>query len=165
MNIPIFGDIVREVGNTVREFIPDADKRAEIEYKFAELADRADARETDLLQGQLEINKEEAKHSNIFVAGWRPFIGWTSGVALAYTWIAAPFLQWFMQFFFDKLIGLPALSPESIFPIVLAMLGIAGMRTYEKKEGIATSMGGKVLKTEVSTKSTNTSTKPSWLEE
>ena len=154
----IFGDVIREIGNTVREFIPDADKRAEVELKFAELADRADQRETDLLLGQIEINKEEAKHSNIFVAGWRPFIGWTSGFALAYTWMVAPLLQWLAQFFFEKAILLPALSPESIFPIVFAMLGIAGLRTYEKSQGIATSMGGQILKTKTTEQSV-----PSWV--
>jgi hypothetical protein len=152
MGIPILGDIIKEVGNVVREVVPDADKRMEIELKFAELADRVDARENELLLGQIEVNKEEAKSANLFVAGWRPFIGWVSGVALAYTWVASPLLKAIFG-----LTDLPALDPDSIFPVVTAMLGIAGMRTFEKTKGVATSVGGRVLQPTPSTPQTQES--------
>jgi hypothetical protein len=88
--IPILGDIIKEAGSIISEIIPDADKKMDIELKFAELADKADERESALLQGQIDVNKEEAKSANLFVAGWRPFIGWVCGAALAYTWIVSP---------------------------------------------------------------------------
>jgi len=141
MGIPFIGDIIREVGGVVREIVPDADRRMEIELQFAELADRAEERENALLQGQIDVNKEEARSGNLFVAGWRPFIGWTSGAALGWTWIVAPFLKWAFELFSIHT-ELPALDPESIFPIVLAMLGISASRTYEKTKGVATSIGG-----------------------
>ncbi len=149
VSIPILGDVIREVGATVRELIPDADKRLEIDLQLAELADKADARESELLQGQIEVNKVEAASSNLFVAGWRPFIGWTSGVTLGYTWILAPLLQWTLSLF-GIVSQLPALSPETIYPIVLAMLGVSASRTVEKMNGVATSMGGVVLKNQTS---------------
>jgi hypothetical protein len=131
-DVPILGDLIHEVGETVRELIPDADKRMQVEVQLAELADKAEARETELLQGQIETNKIEAGSGNLFVAGWRPFIGWTSGLALAYTWIVAPIAKSLFQ-----LTELPIIDPSQIYPIVFAMLGIAGMRTYEKKIGVA----------------------------
>ena len=128
VNIPFVGDIIREVGETVREAIPDADKRLEVESQLQTL-------EYQLLQGQLEVNKQEAASSSLFVAGWRPFIGWTCGAALAYTWILAPIMK--VTF---RLVELPVIDPSQIFPIVTAMLGVAGMRTYEKVKGAATSL-------------------------
>jgi len=140
MTIPFIGDLIREVGTTVREIIPDPDKRMEIEVKMAELADKADERENELLQGQIDINKIEASSSNLFVSGWRPFIGWVGGSALAYTWILSPLLKALF-----KLTELPALQASEIYPIILALLGIGTMRTVEKMRGVATSLGGKVL--------------------
>ena len=130
--IPIIGDVIREVGETVRELIPDADKRMEIEVRLAEIAAQADARETQLLLGQIEVNKADASSGNLFQAGWRPFIGWTCGGALAYTWIVAPVMKAGFH-----LAELPIIDPSQIYPIVLAMLGVAGMRTFEKTIGVA----------------------------
>lgn len=139
LNVPILGDIIREAGGVLRELVPDADKRMELELRLAELAQRAEERETSLLLAQTEINKTEAASSNLFVAGWRPFIGWVCGGSLAYTWVLAPILKTLFH-----LQELPIIPPDQIYPIVLAMLGIAGMRSFEKTKGVATSIGGVV---------------------
>lgn len=144
MALPILGDVIREIGATVRQVLPDPQKRAEFELKLAELADRADAREDELLAGQIEVNKEEAKSANLFVAGWRPFIGWCCGATLAWTWILAPFINWIAALF-GHVVEAPALSAEASYPIVLGMLGLGAQRSYEKGKGVATSVGGKVL--------------------
>jgi hypothetical protein len=135
--IPVISDIIKEIGATVREAIPDPDKRRELEIQLATL-------EQQSMLAQVEVNKIEAGSSNLFVAGWRPFIGWVCGVALAYTWILAPLLRWGAQSAGYQ-VDLPALAPESIFPVVTAMLGIGVMRTFEKTKGVASSVGGKVL--------------------
>lgn len=141
--IPILGDLIREVGTTVREFIPDADKKAEIGLKLAELADKADERENALILGQLDINLEEAKNSNVFVAGWRPAIGWTGAVALGHTWVLAPILQWAFRIGHIDL-PMPALSPDAIYPIIIGMLGLGTMRTVEKMTGTTAGINGEV---------------------
>jgi len=138
MTIPILGDVIREVGATVRELVPDADKRMDIDLKFAELADKADERNAELLSGQIEVNKIEAASGNIFVAGWRPAIGWVGASALGYTWIIAPIAKSVF-----RLTELPAVPTDQILPVVLAMLGVAGMRTYEKVAGVATGSLGR----------------------
>lgn len=86
-------------------------------------------------QGQVEINKIEASSQHLFVAGWRPFIGWVCGVALAYTYIVAPFWAWILVIHYPGAI-LPTLPTDNLFELVLAMLGLGGLRTFEKIKGI-----------------------------
>ncbi len=143
MGLPIIGDLIREVGATVREFIPDGDKKLEASVKLAELADAADAREDALLQGQISVNVEEAKNSNLFVAGWRPFMGWVGGSALAWTWIGAPVINW-VATLFGAHVAMPALSAESIYPVIFGMLGLGTMRTVEKVTGVTADVNGVV---------------------
>lgn len=134
---PIVGDLIQGAVEIIGKFIPDADKRVEAQLELAKLADGAQAREDELLRGQIEVNKVEASSSNIFVAGWRPFIGWTCGVSLGYTWIVAPIAKPLFH-----LATLPVIDPGQIYPIVLAMLGIGGMRTVEKLQGVASGQLG-----------------------
>ena len=80
---------------------------------------------------QLDINKQEAAHRSIFVAGWRPFIGWSCGIALAWTYVATPILQ-FILAQTGHLIDLPALDMSQMMPVLMGMLGLGGLRTFEK---------------------------------
>jgi hypothetical protein len=82
-------------------------------------------------QGQVEINKVEAASSKVFVAGWRPFIGWVCGAALAYTYVLAPFLGWALTMW-SPATPLPTPPTDALFELVLAMLGLGGLRTFEK---------------------------------
>lgn len=118
----------------VLRFIPDKNERA----KAAELFDGKllDAL-TSLVQGQLEINKAEAGHSSIFVAGWRPFIGWVCGSALVYNYIAQPLLFWGFTAFGVAIPTPPTLDMGDLMTLLLGMLGLGGLRTYEKRLGVA----------------------------
>ena len=102
-----------------------------------------------LLTGQMEINKIEAGHKSIFVAGWRPAIGWTGAVALFYQFVFYPLLLWIWQIA-DALFEIPVgVTPpllgdtEALYTIILGMLGIGAMRSYDKKHGAATNRLGK----------------------
>ena len=81
-----------------------------------------------LIELQGEINKIEAQHRTIFVAGWRPFIGWVCGVALAYNFILRDLLVWFIG---PEQVP-PALQMEHLMTVLIGMLGLGGMRTFEK---------------------------------
>lgn len=81
-----------------------------------------------LIELQSEINKMEAKHRTIFVAGWRPFIGWVCGVALAYNFVLRDMLVWYM----GAETAPPALQMEHLMTVLIGMLGLGGMRTFEK---------------------------------
>lgn len=121
--LPLIDKIVARIPD------PAARERASLDMQ-AELLKAAVAES----QSQVEVNKVEAAHSNIFVAGWRPFIGWVGGVALAYKFIVHPFLSWFLE-----LVGvttpLPAPETEALMALVTAMLGVAAARSFDKWKG------------------------------
>ena len=123
-----------DLGKSVVERIwPDANKRAEEMRKLEELKQGGELAKLDahvkLLVGQLEINKVEAASKSLFVAGWRPFIGWICGLGLAYNVILSPFLDiWF---------DIPKVDVSALYPVLMGMLGIGGMRTVEKIKGVA----------------------------
>lgn len=139
MNLP-WTDLINQIGAAVRQVLPNPEAQREFDLEIMELAAKAEEQETQLIMGQIETNKVEAAHSNLFVAGWRPFIGWTGGAALGYTWILAPLLK--VTFGLEEM---PALSPDEIYPIIIGMLGLGTMRTVEKMRGVATSVQGRVL--------------------
>lgn len=109
--------------------IKDPVEMAKIDLQLQQLAQASRS-------GQIAVNKIEAAHKNLFVAGWRPFIGWTCGVAIAYAFIGQPIFEWVVA-----LQGLdiepPKIESEILFELVLAMLGMAGLRTYEKKVNVS----------------------------
>lgn len=90
---------------------------------------------------QMEINKAEAGHASIFVAGWRPFVGWVCGSALAYALILRSFLVWITNIvatFAEVTIPVPPeVNTEILMTTLMGMLGMAGYRTYERMKGVA----------------------------
>ena len=88
------------------------------------------------LLGQLEINKVEAAHKSIFVAGWRPFIGWVCGAGIAWAFIGQPIANWAVEAF-GLGVPLPIIPTDNLMELVLAMLGMGGLRTFEKLRGVA----------------------------
>ena len=120
------------VGDVLDRFFPDKEKaeqaKREIESQFTSHLARIDL-------AQLEVNKEEAKSRNIFIAGWRPFIGWTCGLALCWTYILQPIAQ-FVLAQTGHLIDLPGLDMSTMMPVLLGMLGLGGLRTWEKQKGV-----------------------------
>jgi hypothetical protein len=139
MNLP-WTDLITQIGAAVRQVLPNPEAQRDFDLKIMELAAKAEEQETQLALGQIDINKIEAGSSNLFVAGWRPFIGWTGGVALGYTWIVSPLIK--AIFGLDEL---PALDADAIWPIIAAMLGLGTMRSFEKSRGVAISANGAVL--------------------
>lgn len=132
----ILGDLIKPIKDVVSEVVVDKDKRNEINLKLQELVDKSDERYHEQLMGQIAVNTEEAKHASIFVAGWRPFIGWVGGVGLAYSFILAPFIE-----FIARLFGYSGVMPEpdaaQLLTLVLSMLGVGAMRSYDKSKGTA----------------------------
>jgi hypothetical protein len=90
-----------------------------------------------LVQGQLDVNQAEAASPNVFVSGWRPFIGWVCGAALVYHYIARPMLPWLLALIGSPVQPIPPLDMGDLITILLGMLGLGGLRTYEKRQGVA----------------------------
>lgn len=89
-----------------------------------------------LVQGQLDINKAEAASPSLLVAGWRPFIGWVCGVACAWNWIGLPVAKFACAYMGHPLQLSPADMSE-MWPLLMGMLGLGGLRTFEKTKGVA----------------------------
>ena len=111
------------------KFIPDPEARAKAEAELRDSILQWDAR-------QSEVNAVEAANPNLFVAGWRPFIGWVCGAALAYTYLFVPLGLWIASTFNLPIIVPPALD-GNLWELMFAMLGMGGLRTFEKLKGVA----------------------------
>jgi len=89
-----------------------------------------------VVQGQLDINKEEAKSPSVFVSGWRPFIGWVCGMACAWNWIGLK-IALFIAAYFGHVLNIQPADITEMMPVLLGMLGLGGLRTAEKINGVA----------------------------
>lgn len=89
-----------------------------------------------VVQGQLDVNKVEAANPSVFVSGWRPAIGWVCGAACAWNWVGLPVAKAGLMLAGNDLAMAPADISE-MMPILLGMLGLGGLRSYEKVNGVA----------------------------
>lgn len=132
------------IGNSLIERIwPDPSVRAEERRKLAELAQKGDIARlnahVELMAGQLKINAAEAQHKSVFVAGWRPFIGWCGGAALAYQFVLYPLLIWAWALCGpDGVEPPPVMETGALFSLITGMLGIGAMRSVDKRGGVQT---------------------------
>lgn len=133
----VLGGIFSPIKDIVSEVVVDKDKRDQINLELARLEDEAQARLDNLQNNQIEVNKVEAASGSVFVAGWRPFVGWVGGAGLAYSAILQPIASWTA-----RIAGytgeFPAIDNQLLLYILGGMLGIGTMRTVEKIKGVST---------------------------
>lgn len=137
------GGIIETVGKIADDLITSDQERAQmaIEERKLDLEAQRIAQTVDL--AQTEVNKAEAAHASLFVAGWRPAIGWIGGAAMAYQFLAYPLLTWGWAVMQSRGIipaefaAPPVMASDQLWVILSGILGIAGMRTYEKQKGVA----------------------------
>lgn len=130
----ILAPIVEIVNVLVDRLVPNKAKAQEIKSKITELQATG---ELDRLAGQLDINKVEAQSSSVFVAGWRPFIGWICGMALLYQYLARPIILYVSTVRgIDPSIVPPGLD-SNLWELMFGMLGLGTLRTFEKIKGAA----------------------------
>lgn len=129
--------LVPAISGLLSEVIPDKDKREAMAHDIATMTEK---QAHDQIMAQVQVNKQEAAHKSIFVAGWRPGIGWICGFGLGFNYVILP-----MTRMGAALYGVDAETLELLVPldfgtmstILLGMLGLGGMRTYEKRNGVA----------------------------
>lgn len=121
------GNLAKDLREAITGEIPAA-QRSIIEQKLMEM-------EFLLEKAQTDVNLVEARHPNIFVAGWRPFIGWVCGVAIAYNFVLNPLIIWISKLYGSQVVP-PVLDVGSLMTLVLSLLGLGGMRSYEKRHQV-----------------------------
>ena len=120
--------LIDPISNILDKFVADKDLKQKLEHELKTELHRAN-------MAQIEVNKEEAKHRTVFVAGWRPFTGWVCATALAYHFILEPVLVFGLALYNIQL-TLPQFDMASLLTVLMGMLGLGGLRTYEKKQGL-----------------------------
>lgn len=113
----------------IDKFIPDPAAKAKAESELRDALQKWD-------QGQLAVNEREAASASLFVAGWRPFVGWVCGGALAYQYIITPLACWVSAIAGYDMPTPPPLN-EVLWQLLFGMLGMGGLRTFEKVKGVA----------------------------
>ena len=121
------------IGSVLDRFFPDKEKAAQAQ-RAIESALLENAAQLNL--AQIEVNKAEAQHRTIFVAGWRPFIGWVSGFALAWHFVGMPVTLFLIAWYGAEGPELPAFDMNSLMTVLMGMLGLGGLRTFEKMKGL-----------------------------
>ena len=122
-------NLIAPVSGILDKFVADKDLKAKLEHEIKTELHKAN-------MAQIEVNKIEAQSKHWFVAGWRPCVGWICAFALGYHFILQPFAIFAISlagFSYD----LPEFDMNSLMTILLGMLGLGGLRTYEKKQGVS----------------------------
>ena len=124
----LVAQLVGPVTGLLDKFIEDKDQKAMLAHKIATMSEE---HHQDLMKAQIEVNKDEAASSNLFVSGWRPFIGWTCGLGMFGNFITIPFAN-FVLALASMDIVIPLVPLETMMPVLMGMLGLGAMRSFEK---------------------------------
>ena len=122
----ILSSLIGPATKLLDKVIEDKDQKNALAHEIATMAER---HAQELAQGQLEVNKVEAAHKSLFVAGWRPAIGWVCALGLFYNVILANIIGiW---------VDVPEIDTSLLVPVMMGMLGLGAMRSYEKVQGVS----------------------------
>ena len=130
----LIDNLIGPVAGILDKVIPDKDQAAKLAHDIATMADN---HAQEIALGQLEVNKAEAASGSLFKGGWRPGIGWVCGIAFAYHFILQPIMVFILIISGVELPPLPKFDMSTLMPILMGMLGISGLRTFEKTKGLS----------------------------
>lgn len=129
MNIDPIGGLAEGIAKGLDELFTSDEEREAAKLKLMQTM-----QQPHILQAMTNI--EEAKHRSVFVAGWRPAIGWTAALGLAYQFLVYPFAGLINAYTATEELTLPVLQGEQLMTLTLALLGLGGMRSFEKLKGL-----------------------------
>ena len=125
--------LINPISSLLDKFIPDATERQKLAHEIATMAEK---NMHEISMAQIEVNKTEAASNSIFKGGWRPFIGWVCGVAFAYHFVLQPFLIFILTTLGQPVPYLPEFDMASLMTVLGGLLGLGGLRTFEKYKGV-----------------------------
>ena len=129
----LLNNLIGPATKILDKFIEDKDQKAKLAHELATMADKL-AHEQQL--AQLAINKEEASSGSLFKGGWRPCIGWICGIAFGYHFVLQPVIIFVVALVGIEIPELPEFDMGTLLTVLGGMLGIGGLRTYEKQKGL-----------------------------
>ena len=121
--------LIQPISKILDKFVADKDLKAKLQHELDTEIHKANL-------AQIDVNKAEASHKSLFVAGWRPFVGWVCAGALAYHFILQPILVFAISVY-GVSITLPEFDMGSLMTILMGMLGLGGLRTFEKVQKVS----------------------------
>lgn len=134
------GDAVKAIGESVDKLFTSDEERlaAKLEVAKAENEFKVKLAEMDttLAMGQIDINKLDAGSGNWIQSNWRPMVGWVCVASIAYVYLLEPFLRFVATVIFGYAGEFPQVNDDKLFELLLTLLGVAGLKTYEKVKGV-----------------------------
>ena len=124
----VLNALIGPVTGLLDKFIEDKDQKAALAHEIATMSQKY---AQEIAKGQMAINQVEAANSNLAVSGWRPFIGWTCGLGMFGNFITIPFSN-FVLALLELDIVIPLVPLDTMMPVLMGMLGLGAMRTFEK---------------------------------
>ena len=124
--------LIGPVTGLLDKFIEDKDQKARLAHDLATMAEK---HAQEINKAQLEVNKVEAGHSSLFVSGWRPAVGWVCVLGMAGNFMVIPFTNFVLALLAID-VTVPLIDTATMMPVLMGMLGLGAMRTYEKKSGV-----------------------------
>ena len=128
----ILNSLIGPVTGLLDKFIEDKDKKNQIAYELSTMAEK---HAQEIAKGQIEVNKAEAAHKSLFVAGWRPAIGWVCVLGMAGNFITIPITNMILELIGSG-VTVPLIPTAEMMPILMGMLGLGAMRTVEKTKNV-----------------------------
>ena len=125
--------LVSAIAPLLDKVIPDADERNRLAHEIATLTER---QAHEIAKAQIEVNRTEAAHKSLFVAGWRPATGWICASGLGFNYIIVPLCNFTLAIIGDGTV-IPSLDLSQMLPVLMGMLGLGAFRTYEKTKSVA----------------------------
>jgi hypothetical protein len=129
----VIDKLIGPVTSLLDKFVEDKDQKAKLAHEVATMAQR---HAQELAKAQLEVNKAEAQHKSLFVSGWRPAVGWCCVFGMMGNFMVIPFTN-FVLALLKIDVTVPLIDTATMMPVLMGMLGLGAMRTYEKRTGVS----------------------------
>jgi len=134
MALPFLSSLIEPVTGILDKFVEDKDQKAKLAHEISTMADR---HAQQLALAQIEVNKAEAASNSVWKGGWRPFVGWVCGAAFAYHFVIQPLAIFGLAAYGIEVPPLPDFDMGQLMTVLMGMLGLGGLRSFEKTKGVA----------------------------
>ncbi len=131
--VSLLSSLIEPVSNLLDKAIPDQDLKRKLSHEIATMSEK---HAQQLALAQIKVNAAEAASGSLFKGGWRPCIGWICGIAFGYHFVLQPVIIFVVALIGIEIPELPKFDMNTLLTVLAGMLGIGGLRTYEKQKGL-----------------------------